>query len=106
MVSEQDVHGPIPADVDPGDYFICVTHRNHFSAMSADPVSLTAWEGARNLASGDFDGDGIVDLAVAGSDKDVTQNFEAPWLPLPLPPATATATAATFAASVVLALLS
>ena len=33
------------------------------------PQTLDAWIGARNLAAGDFDGDGVTDLAVAGPQK-------------------------------------
>src|SRR5258708_7387608 len=32
-----------------------------------NPVVLDLWPGARNLAIGDFDGDGDLDLAVAGT---------------------------------------
>ncbi len=34
-------------------------------------TNLLAWRGARDLAAGDFDGDGIIDLAVAGTTNGV-----------------------------------
>jgi FG-GAP-like repeat/Lamin Tail Domain len=49
------------------------------------PAPLVTWEGARNLEVLDWDGDGVRDLIVGGSDKDITRNFDKPWLP-PDPP--------------------
>lgn len=37
------------------------------------PVILPAWEGARNLASGDFDGDGLNDLVIGGTTNGLRQ---------------------------------
>src|SRR5438477_552389 len=34
-------------------------------------TNLVAWVGARDLAAGDFDGDGLLDLAVAGTTNGV-----------------------------------
>jgi hypothetical protein len=36
-------------------------------------ANVAAWEGVRNLATGDFDGDGRADLAAAGPNKGLTQ---------------------------------
>ena len=51
----------------------------------AAPQLLGAWEGARNLVVLDWDGDGKNDLIIGGCDKDVSRNFDEPWLP-PVPP--------------------
>ncbi|MGI8603482.1 MAG: FG-GAP-like repeat-containing protein [Verrucomicrobiales bacterium] len=49
------------------------------------PQTIVTWQGARNLEALDFDGDGVTDLVIGGTDKDVSRNFQEPWLP-PVPP--------------------
>ena len=50
------------------------------------PATMPVWEGARNLASGDFNGDGITDLITAGPDRDQNYDWSA-GKPIDPPPA-------------------
>ncbi|MFN0125786.1 MAG: FG-GAP-like repeat-containing protein [Verrucomicrobiales bacterium] len=52
------------------------------------PVALNTWPGARNLCALDWDGDGLTDLMVGGSDKNVTRDFDRPWERPEIPPDT------------------
>ncbi len=46
---------------------------NEGSRRFASVTNLAAWPGARNLVAGDFDGDGVQDLVVAGTTNGVRQ---------------------------------
>ncbi len=59
---------------------------NNGTRSWAQPLTLAAWEGARNLASGDFDGDGVADLIVAGPDRNQAYDWVKHEPILPPPP--------------------
>ena len=59
----------------------------------ASPLLLPAWLGVRDLAAGDFDGDGRVDLAAGGTTNGIAQglfdartnNWHGIWAPKATP---------------------
>lgn len=64
---------------------------NQGNRQFSKPSSLATWEGARNLVAGEFTGDGIPDIAVAGPERDPRYDPLKPWTPpvvTPLPRST------------------